>query len=63
MALGSNRDYKTRERYARNALAWHAARMAELEAAGLPRLEASAKAYDELIERKREREARKRGPR
>ena len=48
MALGTNRDYKTRDRNAAQDLRWHANRMAELEASGLSHTEASRVAFDEL---------------
>ncbi len=48
MGLGNNRDYKTRDRAARVALAIHDARMKELVGKGLSREEASKQAYMEL---------------
>jgi hypothetical protein len=48
MGLGNNRDYRTRDRLARKSLARHFARMSELIAAGVPRLEASTRAFEEM---------------
>ena len=52
MGLGNNRDYKTNHRRVVKNLARHAARMAELQAQGIPREEASAQAMRELLKRK-----------
>lgn len=49
--LGMRRDYKTRERYIMANLRRHTARMAELIAAGMPKDDASRKAYDEICGR------------
>lgn len=48
MGLGTNRDYKTRDRIARNGLARHYARMQELIASGMDRESASQQAYREM---------------
>jgi len=48
-ALGTNREYKTRNRYIKDNLAKHAERMKELMAQGLTKEQASKQAYDELF--------------
>jgi len=47
-------DYGRRDRIAKASLSKHAARMAELEASGMPRLEASKLAYQEMTQKQRE---------
>lgn len=51
-ALGTNRDYKTRDRRAVQNLRKHFARMNELIATGMDRDAASKQAYDELFVKK-----------
>ena len=53
MSLGTNRDYKTRERRALANLAMHEAKMNELIAEGHEREEASRLAYDWMCHRPR----------
>ncbi len=55
MALGNNKDYKTRSRIATNSLAKHFQRMQELVKAGMDRNEASKQAYQEMTVKSRQR--------
>ena len=48
MSLGTNRDYKTRDRSATRKLAAHFKRMNELIASGMDRDAASKQAFDEI---------------
>lgn len=49
MALGTNRDYKTRDRAARINMSLHMMLMNGHIERGMERLEASKKAFDELL--------------
>lgn len=49
MGLGTNRDYRTQDRWARLSLAWHANRTEELTRKGVERAEASRLAFEEWV--------------
>lgn len=48
MGLGNNRDYKTTDRRARRNLCRHYKLMADYQAEGMSREEASQRAYEEM---------------
>jgi hypothetical protein len=50
MGLGTNRDYKTRDRVATRKLAAHFKRMGELMKTGMDREAASKQAYNEICD-------------
>ena len=59
MGLGTNRDYKTRERYARAHLTVHKMRMDELMKKGYTCEEASRIAFDEIKNHKHTKQIKK----